>query len=82
VNEFIWAILLIVLGAIVGWLFRDYRAVKDQEDLHADHMGMYSDPELVHWFRMRSEEPELYWRTMPLRQYRREKLAAQEVSHG
>jgi hypothetical protein len=47
------------------------RAQRTAERTHSDHMGLYSDPSLSHYFRLREKETCQERRSMPLREYRR-----------
>ena len=73
IVDLLWVIFLVSFGACFGWTWRDYIAEKQAKAHHKAHMGLYSTPELAHWFRLRGNEIDPYWARMPLREYAKRK---------
>ena len=81
IGELLWTLFLIGFGVCLGWSIREWQAEKASRMAHEHHMGLYTDPHLSHWFRLRAMETDPFWASMPLREYaRRKKAQAPELS--
>lgn len=69
INELFWVMFLVFFGACFGWSLRDWYWTRLSEREHQEHMGLYGDPNLAYWFRLRASETDPYWQRMPLREY-------------
>jgi hypothetical protein len=73
-NLLMFAFIFFVGGCVGAVLMAAMlQAGVDRKPRHATHMGLYGDPNLSYWFRMRAKESDAYWRTLPLNEYAKKK---------